>query len=171
MILSRGRAKSSFATLEGRRRKAAMKVLFDLRDHPDHGLVRVTNEQLAAAGEEYLERYGKVGSDQWWHLYDRQRISRSELAGDVIHVGSSQDDFGEACDIVRIRTDCGIIEYDREGFWADVDVQPGRWIHIERVKTCVETRTGPVTTILDVRVWVEGAVQQQAAGDGARRRA
>ena len=30
-----------------------MKILFDLRDHPDHGLVRVANEQLAAADDGY----------------------------------------------------------------------------------------------------------------------
>jgi hypothetical protein len=148
-----------------------MKILFDLRDHPDHGVVRVANENLVAAGQGYVERYGAVGSEQWWNHFDRRHICQVELAGEITHVGTAENDFGEQCDVVRIHTDRGIIEYDREGFWENTEVQVGRWVHIEQVEVRVETRTGPITTTIDVRVWLEDAVQQQAAGDGARRRA
>lgn len=132
-----------------------MKILFDLRSDPDNSVVRVANEHLAAAGEGYFERYGEVGSEQWWEHYNRRHICSLDLVGEITHAGATKDDFGEACDVVRIRTDRGIIEYDREGFWLDTDVQSGRWVHIEQVEVCVATRTGPIRGIIDVRVWLE----------------
>jgi hypothetical protein len=34
-------------------------------------------------------------------------------------------------------------------------VRVGSWVHIEQVQASVQTNTGPVTPIIDVRVWVE----------------
>jgi hypothetical protein len=135
-----------------------MKILFDLRDHPDEGIVRVANEDLARACPIYLERYGAIASARWWRLYDAGHISRTDKVGQITHVGPTTDDFGESCDIVRIQTDRGEMEYDREDYWLDPAVVVGRWIHIETVKSVAPTSTGPVITTIDVRVWLENAV-------------
>ncbi|HEY5985780.1 MAG TPA: hypothetical protein VIV12_05260, partial [Streptosporangiaceae bacterium] len=92
-----------------------------------------------------------IGSDTWWQHYDAGRISRTEHVGQVTHIGPTTDDFDETCDIVRIRTDRREIEYDRDGFWLDPALVVGKWLHIECVEAIVQTRTGPVRTIVDLR--------------------
>ena len=129
------------------------KTLFHLRDHPEHGLIRIANEGLER-DPDYFERYGRVGSAKWWALYEHGRISRTELVGSIAYVGPNEEE-PEAGEVVRIETDRGEIVYDRELHWADPAIQVGRWVHIEQCKTIVRTRTGPFETILDVRVWVE----------------
>ena len=47
---------------------------------------------------------------------------------------------------------------------ADPELAVGRWVHIERVKSVVTTRTGPMIGDIEVRIWVEDA-------SSARRRA
>ena len=134
-----------------------MKVLFDLRDHPDRGIVRVANERLAAERPDYFARFGPIGSDRWWQHFDAGRISRTEHVGEITHVGATSDEFGETCDIIRVTTDRGDIEYDREGFWLDPALAVGKWLHIERAKAIVHTPTGPVIIDIDVRVWLDDA--------------
>ena len=130
-----------------------MRVLFDLRDHPEYAVFRVANAGLEDHPT-YFERYGRVGSGKWWAHYDRGRISRTELVGEVVHVGPKELE-PEAGDVVRIRTDRREIAYDREDHWADPAIQVGRWVHIERFQTTGETAQGPITGNVDVRVWVE----------------
>jgi hypothetical protein len=117
------------------------------------------NATLEQHSPDYIERYGRVGSDKWWNLYDRGRISRTVLCGQIVHVGPTLDDFGEECTFVRIQTDRDPVEYDLEDFWEDQAVQLGQWIQIERAKTVVLTNTGPITTHIDVKITLadEGA--------------
>ena len=132
-------------------------TVFDLREHPNCGLVRIANENLASERPEYIDRFGQIGSPRWWQHYDAGHISRTEYVGEITHIGPSVDEFDERCDIVRIRTDRRDIEYDREGFWLDSEITIGRWLHIERVQAIVQTGTGPITSIIDVRIWLEDA--------------
>ena len=131
-----------------------VRVLFDLRDHPEYGFIRGVNVGLEKHDPGYFERYGRVGSARWWALYERGRISRTEMVGRVVYVGTNEDE-PEAGELVRIQTDRGEIEYDREDHWADPAIEVGRWVHIERCKTVLFTRTGPITSDIDVRIWVE----------------
>jgi hypothetical protein len=135
-----------------------MKTLYDLRADPDAAIVRMANEHLAQGRPSYVERYGAIASERWWRLYDSGRISRSVHVGHVVLAGPHRDEFDEACDVVRIQTDRRDIEYDREGFWCDPSVRVGSWVHIEQVQASIQTKTGPVTTIIDVRICVEDAV-------------
>jgi hypothetical protein len=129
-----------------------MQTLFDLRSRPDwSGFIARVNESLEL-DPEYFTRYGRVGSERWWQLYARGRISRTILSGEVTNVGPIKDEFNEEHPIVRLPTDRGILEYDLEDFWLDPGVRPGRWIEIERAKTNVHTKTGPNTWYIDVRI-------------------
>jgi hypothetical protein len=132
---------------------AHLKTIFDLRDHPDHGIVRLANRNLAAVRPQYLERFGAVASARWWDLYDRGLISRSLRVGKIVLVGASPDPSDDGVEIVQIETDREEIAYDREGFWTDPDVAVGRWVHIERV----QVMAGNSRTIIDVRIWLDDA--------------
>jgi len=128
------------------------KTIFDLKSRPDWaGFIAGVNETLELTPE-YFIHYGRVGSEQWWQLYDRGRISRTVLAGEITHVGPITDEFDEESPIVRIHTDRAVIDYDLEDFWLHPGVRAGRWVQIERAKTVVQTRTGANTWYMDVRV-------------------
>jgi hypothetical protein len=135
-----------------------MKILYDLRSDPESAIVDDANAQLARFRPSYIERYGAIASEQWWRLYESHRISRSEHVGQVVFVGHRQDGFDEASDVVRIQTDRRDIEYDREGFWCDSVVCVGSWVHVEQVKASMQTKTGPLMSIIEVRIWTEDAV-------------
>jgi len=129
-----------------------VETIFDLKSRPDWaGFIAGVNETLELTPE-YFIRYGRVGSEQWWQLYDRGRISRTVLAGEITHVGPITDEFDEESPIVRIHTDRAVIDYDLEDFWLHPGVRAGRWVQIERAKTVVQTRTGANTWYIDVRV-------------------
>jgi hypothetical protein len=116
----------------------------------------VANQNLASGAtgaREYLARFGPVASPQWWDWYDRGLISRSLKVGRIVLVGRSTDPLEEdEGEIVQIQTDQRTIAYDREGFWLDPAVVVGTWVHIERVKVMV----GTSTTLIDVKIWLEG---------------
>jgi hypothetical protein len=136
-----------------------VKTLFDLRTTTSHdGFLKHVNDVIEKHDPGYIERYGRVGSEQWWKLYEQQRISRTILCGEVILVGAATDDFGETEPIVRLRTDRGLVEYDLELFWTDPAIQPGRWIIIEQAQTVIQTRSGPNITGIDTRICVDDGV-------------
>ena len=132
-----------------------MKILFDLRDYPEHHLVQCANKALLTSNSPYLHQYGAIASEQWWRLYEVGQICRSRLVGQIVHLGIIKDDFNELWDIVRIQTDQGDIEYDREDFWLDSCVTVNKWVYIEKVSLVVPTSSGPTTYQFDVQVGVQ----------------
>lgn len=132
-----------------------MKIIFDLRNHPKHAIVRSANEALVASNSSYLQQYGAIGSEQWWQMYEAGTIFRSKWAGKIIHLGLIKEDFDEVCDIVRLQADQGDIEYDREDFWLDSCVAMDKWVHIEKIEIVIPLRLGPTIYQIDVRVGID----------------
>ena len=120
-------------------------------------MVRVANEHLEASLPEYIERYGRVGSEAWWRHYDAGRIARTSHVGTISYVGPSSDGFGEVTNVVRINSEHQELEYEYSDYWINPVVALGNRVHIDSVSVEVETSTGPVTTVMDVRVAVEAA--------------
>jgi|GEM_PF-3133846 len=132
-----------------------MKILFDLRAYPEHYFIQYVNEALLASNSAYLQRYGAIASEQWWRLYEAGQICRSTRLGQIVHLGMMKDEFNEVEDIVRIQTDQGDIEYDREDFWLDSCVRVNKWVTIEEVNLVVPKPSGLTTYRFDVRVGIE----------------
>jgi hypothetical protein len=133
--------------------KSRMKIIFDLRNHPTHAIVRSANEALVASNSPYLQRYGAIGSEQWWQMYEAGTIFRSKWVGKIIHLGLIND--FEVCDIVRLQADQGDIEYDRRDFWLDTCVAMDKWVHIEKIEIVIPLRLCPTIYEIHVQVGVE----------------
>ncbi|QQL44600.1 hypothetical protein [Sulfuriroseicoccus oceanibius] len=126
-----------------------MEILFDLRSQPESPLVDLANNRLRKERPDYLERFGAIGSAEWWAHFDAGSICRTIHSGIITHLGIAEDtNHPEGEDIIRISTDRRDIEYDREGFWLRDEIAIGDQVEITKVQVV----TPNCTTILDVKV-------------------
>ena len=116
-------------------------------------MARIANEHLRNRCPELIELFGEIGSEKWWKFFDSGNISREINIGSVISIEPDiDDDRGPA---VNIQTSQGTIAYDYDGIWKTSELVIGSLVEIVRVKSIVYSRTGPVTTFVDVTIEIK----------------
>lgn len=125
-----------------------MSVIFDLKDQPKTWAASV-NEDLIADCPEYINRYGQVGSDEWWNKYQSAEIDSIKKQGEVVFIGERADQFHEIWDIVEINIDGELTEYDRCGYWENEAILVGSIIFIESFEISLKQKYGPKTHSFD----------------------
>lgn len=125
-----------------------MSLIFDLKDQTNTWANSV-NEDLIADFPEYIQKYGKVGSEEWWNSYFSGDIDRVVHQGKVTFIGEREDFFNEIWDIIEIDLDGKLTEYDRLGHWKSDEIIVGSLVSIESFKITVHQKYGPKTHIFD----------------------
>jgi hypothetical protein len=93
-----------------------MSVIFDLKnEEPDWA--KEVNTALDKYSPEYIEEYGRVGSQEWWSNYEGGIISKETILGTAKFIGVKIDDFDEEYDSIEIQCKDKIVEFDRVGYW------------------------------------------------------
>ncbi len=130
-----------------------MTILYDLRKDPNNALVRSANDDLRTYKPELMDKFGEIGSSEWWKNFDLGKITKKIIVGNVISIEPDvDDDLGDA---VNIQTSERKIAYDYDGYWKNPEVKIGSIIEIIRIKSTVSTRTGPISTMIDIKIEVK----------------
>jgi len=129
-----------------------MTILYDLRKDQNNALVKIANENLRKYSPELLDKFGEIGSSEWWNNFDTGRITKKIITGNIISIEPDEDD--DLGDAVTIQTSERKIAYDYEGYWKKTDVKIGAIVKIIRIKSTVSTRTGPISILIDAIIEV-----------------
>ncbi|MCG7499688.1 hypothetical protein MHO82_22750 [Vibrio sp. Of7-15] len=121
-----------------------MSTIFDLKN-VENSWADSVNEALKNSWPEYIEKYGKVGTEKWWKSYDSGLIQRSRILGIVSFVGKRQDFLSEEWGTVEIVHGDEHIEYDHLGYWDSNEVIVGATILVESFEIALQERYGPTT--------------------------
>ncbi len=142
-------------------------VLFDIRTDDSHdGFIAAVNRGLDSEPDNpYLSRFGHVCSPRWWACVDRGELPVKMLSCVVTHVGPRCDCLSdESEDVVELVCDGQVFAYDRIGHWAAVPIQVGDQLSITRTVAEVETRTGPVRSLIDIKAeWLSVPADKRLA--------
>lgn len=130
-----------------------MTILYDLSTDLNSALVKSANKNLHIYNPILISKFGEIGSSEWWNNFDSGRITKKIIVGNIISIGPDEDD--DLGDAVTIQTSKRQIAYDYEGFWRSPEVKVGATIKIVRIKSTVSTRTGPNSTLIDIKIEVE----------------
>ncbi|WLQ16735.1 hypothetical protein O5O45_12485 [Hahella aquimaris] len=137
-----------------------MPVIFDLKDQPPTWANDI-NTELALFAPDYLEKYGKVGSQVWWNAYFNNEIPRSSITGTVTFIGLRKDDCEELWDIVEISTSDTQVEYERIAYWLNEAVTLNAEVKVEQFSIYIQHKYGPMTSTFDCIVEVIGREMNQ----------
>lgn len=130
-----------------------MTILYDFRNDPKSALARSANDNLRKYNPEMIDKFGEIGSPEWWANFDSGKITKKIIVGNVISIEPDEDDdLGAA---VNIQTSERQIAYDYDGFWKNQKVKIGSTIEIVCIKSTASTRTGPISTGIDVKIEVK----------------
>ncbi len=130
-----------------------MTKLYDLRKDTNNALVMSANKDLHKYSPKLIDEFGEIGSSQWWEEYDSGLITKKIIVGKIVSIAPDEDD--DLGDAVTIQTSEREIAYDYDGFWTNPEVKVGATVEITRIKSTVSTRTGPISTLIDVRIEVK----------------
>ncbi len=123
-----------------------MSVIYDLKNENDRWAESV-NADLSKDCPEYINKYGRVGSEKWWENYDSGNIPSSNEYGEVNYIGSRKDYFNEEWGTVEINTGSKIIEYDNLGYWKSEEIIVGAEVSIESFEIKFKGKNGPMNYI------------------------
>ncbi|AWB65230.1 hypothetical protein C2869_01670 [Saccharobesus litoralis] len=123
-------------------------MIFDLKNQPTTWANGV-NEDLIADYPEYIQKYGKVGSEKWWDNYFSGEIERKVHQGKVVFIGERADSCDEIWDIVEIDFNGELAEYDRCGYWKSDEIIVGALVSIESFEISLHQKYGPKTHMFD----------------------
>ena len=129
-----------------------MTVLYDLRKDSNNALVKSANDNLRIYNPELIDKFGEIGSSEWWGNYDSGKITKKIIVGNIISIKPDEDD--DLGDAVTIQTSEREIAYDYIGYWEKPEVKVGCTVEIIRIKSTVSTRTGPLTILIDAKIKV-----------------
>lgn len=129
-------------------------VLFDIRTDDSHaGFIAGVNRGLdGLPGNPYLASFGPVCSPHWWACLDRGELPLEVLTGEVSFVGMrAGPSFDEPEDVVEFVCGGQPQVYDRLNHWAAHPIRVGDRVNLARTVVKVQTRTGPMRYLVDLR--------------------
>ena len=130
-----------------------MTILYDLRKDTNNSLVRSANENLRKYYPKLIDIFGEIGSSEWWENFDSGKITKKTIVGKVVSIEPDEDD--DLGDAVNIQTSERQIAYDYDGFWKIPEVKTGSTIEITSINSTVSTRSGQISTRIDVKIEVK----------------
>ncbi|AZZ92904.1 hypothetical protein EUZ85_20100 [Hahella sp. KA22] len=128
-------------------------VIFNLKDQPLTWANDV-NTELARYAPDYIEKYGKVGSQMWWSAYSNNEIPKTSITGIITFIGLRKDDCEELWDIVEISSPDRQVEYERIAYWLNEAVTLNAEVRMEQFSIYIPHKYGPMTSTFDCAVEV-----------------
>jgi len=129
-----------------------MTILYNLGGDSDNALVISANNNLRKYNPFLINEFGAIGSSEWWEHFASGRITK-KIVGSIASIAPEEDD--DLGDAVTIQTSEGQIAYEYDGFWKSPEVKVGATVEIVRIESTVSTRTGPISTLIDIKIEIQ----------------
>lgn len=115
-----------------------MRDLFLLKNEAHESLFEDVNSALAEKNQAYLQKFGAVGSQQWWANYAKGTIDSFVAGGEVISVWSETNKENRVVHCAEIETEKAILELELTEFIAAGLVAVGNYYEQELVTIYVD---------------------------------
>ena len=120
-----------------------METIFDLQQGNDSWAEEV-NQALQTDISGYQEKYGLVGSAQWWDQYNNDLIPHEIVRGKIHYIGERTDEFNEVYEVVEVRFLTGTRVFACKDYWESPKLDVGKEIEIETFEVVVQQSYGPI---------------------------